>query len=76
MPKIAYTITDYREAPNPEPGHPGEMVMLVSWMEDGMRPYALSMPRDGFSPERAIAAVQAKVLEHSHLIGVSGEVGS
>lgn len=75
MPKIDYTITDTRALASADPQRAGKLDLLISWVEDGLRHYALFVPQEQYSPAEAIKRVEAAVAEHAKVIGHTGSVG-
>jgi len=71
---IPYRITDMRDAPALTVERVGQTDVIVAWLEDGVRPYTLRLPKEDFTPEKAILLVEAEVRRRSALVGRTGEV--
>lgn len=76
MPEIKYKITDVRPVPSADSNRRGQQDMLISWVEDGVRPYSLTMPADIYTAQKGLEAVVAEVTLHSHIVNTEGSVGS
>jgi len=46
--------------------------MVISWLEDGARPYTLTMPASGYTPQAGVAAVEAQVRAHAAIVHHAG----
>lgn len=75
MPEITYRVTDVRPIPSTDLERRGKEEMLVSWIEDGVRPYQLTLHMEDYSSEKALALVRDQVAAHARIIGVEGKVG-
>lgn len=76
MPDISYRITDVRPVPTIDPQRAGQMDMLLSWLEDGVRPYTLRMRQDEYTPDAAVKRVEEEVRKHAQVIGREGKIGA
>ena len=76
MPDIEFMITDSRPIPSIDPARRGMEDMLVSWVEDGVRPYQLTIHSEQYNPNAAMEMVRLAVTEHSLIIGRTGKVSS
>lgn len=74
MPQIKYRITDARPIPSTDPERRGKTDHMVAWVEDGTRPYTLTIPSEEYTPEKAHQAVLAEVQKHAKVIGLEGTV--
>ena len=75
MPLIEYLMTDVRRTPATGPVRAGKWDMRVSWVEDSVRGFDLTMPEEDYTPSKGIAAVEAEVQKHSQIIGTKRTVG-
>ena len=72
MPQIKYVIRDIRSIRVPAADGPPVEHMVISWLEDGGRPYTLTMPASGYTPQAGVAAVEAQVRAHAAIVHHAG----
>ena len=68
------TIIDVRDSPGATIARAGKMDVVVTYTVDGQRSYVISMPKEDFTPDAAMARIRADEAERLKLIGETFEV--
>ena len=68
------TIVDVRDSPGTTIARAGKMDVVVTYTVDGQRSYVISMPKEDFTPDAAMARIRADEAERLKLIGETFEV--